>query len=57
MISSEEDYLANDGALLRQAIEADAEAFRKLEDALVVFGQYEKDLLSEIKRVSSDMYI
>jgi hypothetical protein len=51
--SSEKDYLVNDGALLRQAIEADPEVLRKLEDALVIFGQYEKDILSEIKRVSS----
>lgn len=44
----------DDGALLRQAIEPDPEVLRKLEDALVVFGQYEKDVLSKIKRVSGD---
>ena len=54
--SSEKDYLVNDGALLRQAIEADPEVLRKLEDALVIFGQYEKDMLSEIKRVSGVAY-
>ncbi|KAK2460287.1 hypothetical protein APHAL10511_007676 [Amanita phalloides] len=48
----EKDYLAEDGLLLRQAIEADSEVSRKLEDALTIFGQYEKDLVIEIKRVA-----
>ena len=48
------DYLVHDGVLLRQTIEADPEVSRKLENALVLFGQYEKDILNDIKRVPGD---
>lgn len=36
------DYLTNGGALIREALAADAEAERKLADALQIFDEFEK---------------
>ena len=43
------DYLANDAAVFKEALAADAEATRKLADALKIFGEMEqrtKDLIT-----------
>ena len=42
-------YLASSGALLREALLADAESTRKLTDALKIFGEMENKLRLFIK--------
>ncbi|KAJ7623910.1 hypothetical protein DFH06DRAFT_1230571, partial [Mycena polygramma] len=43
------DYLANDGALLREALAGDAEVQRKLTDALAIFGEKELETRELVK--------
>lgn len=43
------DYLASSGALLREALSADAESTRKLADALKIFGEMEDKLRMLVK--------
>ncbi|KAJ7471085.1 aldolase [Mycena latifolia] len=43
------DYLANDGAMLREALAADAEVQRKLADALAIFNEKEVETRKLVK--------
>ncbi|KAJ6468667.1 hypothetical protein C8R47DRAFT_1151287 [Mycena vitilis] len=43
------DYLANDGALFREALAGDAEVQRKLTDALAIFGEKELETRELVK--------
>jgi transaldolase len=45
----QEDYIANGAAKLREAIDTDAETTRKLNDALLIFGDMEAKLKALIR--------
>jgi transaldolase len=49
------EYLANGGAALGKAIQADAETARKLEDALKIFGEMEEKAMAHIREALANI--